>query len=444
MNINYASAAQAAAQDPTVRAPASKAVVFFGHFGAGNWGNECTLEACLHHVQRLRPEAPLICLSTRPADTERRYGLQTVGLLDFKRDLRGTRDKTRSRSYRLMQLTAAQPANLLSMVQTLREADTLVMTGTGMITDWGEGPLGLPLSMWQWCALARAMRRRVVFLSVGVEQMVSPVARELLRRAMLLADYRSFRDQHSLGQLVSAGMPVAQDPIVPDLAFSLPVPEHVRAARKPGTVAVGVFSHKSRGVYHVSDLEEYRAYLDKLGGLILHLLSRKKRVRLVIGDVSDIPVVEDLKAWLAAKESAPFESEPAQSVDQVLAQLAEAEMVVATRFHNVLLALRMGIPVVSIAYEGKNDALMKEMGLDAYCQTIDDLDLPRLIQQVERLEAEAPQLAPRIEKQAELFRQQLDAQYARLFAPIGTAVPQLDERAGRRPTPPGAELSARR
>jgi polysaccharide pyruvyl transferase WcaK-like protein len=426
------------------RSPASRAVVFFGHFGAGNWGNECTLQACLHHVRRVRPNAPLICLSTTPEDTERRYGLPTVGLLDFKRDLRGSRDNRPPRMQRLLQLMAAQPTNLVSMVKTLRQADTVVMTGTGMITDWGEGPLGLPLSMFQWCALAASMRRRVLFLSVGVEQIVSPVARELLRNAMMLADYRSFRDEHSRSQLVAAGMAVQQDPLCPDLAFSLPIPEVARNARKPGTVAVGVFSHRSRGASHGADLAEYRAYVEKMGRLVLHLLSRKKRVRLVIGDTSDIAVVEDLKAWLGARESAPFESEPAQSVEQVMAQLAEAELVVATRFHNVLLALRMGIPVLSIAYEGKNDALMAAMGLGAYCQSIDSLDLAQLFDQFERLEAEAPQLAPRIAQQAEVFRLELDAQYARVFGPAEGQPSQSEPSRAQRPTPTGVELTARR
>ena len=213
-------------------------------------------------------------------------------------------------------------------------------------------------------------------------------------------------------------------------------------------MAVGVFSHRSRGVNDAGDLAEYRAYVEKIGTLVLHLLSRKKRVRLVIGDTSDIAVVEDLKAWLGAKQSAPFESEPAQSVDQVLAQLAEAELVVATRFHNVLLALRMGIPVLSIAYEGKNDALMKAMGLGAYCQSIENLELPRLLDQVQRLEAEAPQLGPRIEKQAELFRMQLDAQYAALFGPPTAGGVHQDEsvrqRGERGLIRAGLELSARR
>jgi polysaccharide pyruvyl transferase WcaK-like protein len=390
-------------------------VVFFGHFGAGNWGNECTLLACLQNIRSLHPQARFICLSSKPEDTEQRYGLPVVGLLDIRRDMKDVRSKQRSRPFRLLQLIAAQPINFVSMLRVLRKADTLVMTGTGMVTDWGEGPLGLPLSMWQWGALASLLRCRVLFLSVGAEQIEHPLSRRLLKRSLDLADYRSFRDDHSRKLLEHNGIPAANDPICPDLAFALPVSDSLRAARKPGTVAVGVFSHRSRGANSAEDMAEYRAYVEKLGQFVLFLLERKKRVRLVIGDVSDRAVIEDVKMWLAPHNPPPFESEPADSVEQILQQLAEAELVVATRFHNILLSLRMGIPVLSISYEGKIDALMAEMGLAEFRQSIETLDVETLIEQYCKLEAEAPQVAPQIAKRAEEFRQQVEEQNRRLF-----------------------------
>ena len=60
-----------------------------------------------------------------------------------------------------------------------------------------------------------------------------------------------------------------------------------------------------------------------------------------------------------------------------------------SRFHNVLLALMLGRPVVSMSYNEKNDALMREMGLAAYCQTLDELDPARLRVQFKSLEREA-------------------------------------------------------
>ena len=403
-----------------VRPPAGgPTIVFFGHFGAGNWGNECTLLACLKNVRRLQPDARFICLSSKPLDTLERYGEPVVGLLDFRRDMHDVRDKRRSRVVRLIQLVAAQPINFISMLRILRQSDAVVMTGTGMMTDWGEGPLGLPLSMWQWCATASALRCRVFFLSVGVERIEHPTSRHLLRRALGLADYRSFRDDHSRSQLVNAGIPVAEDPIYPDLAFSLPVPDDLLAGRKTGSVAVGVFCHRSRGAASAEDLAAYRSYIEKLGRFVLFLLARNKSVRLVIGDISDVAVIDDLKTWLAPHNPPPIESEPAASVEEVLRQLAGAEFVVATRFHNVLLALHLGIPVLSIAYEGKNDSLMREAGLGDFCQSIDLLDVDKLIDQFCKLEAQSAQIVPQLTLRKEKFQRQLEEQYDKLFGMNG-------------------------
>ena len=71
-------------------------------------------------------------------------------------------------------------------------------------------------------------------------------------------------------------------------------------------------------------------------------------------------------------------AEPVHSVQDLLRQLAQTDVVVATRFHNVLLALLVEKPVISISYNQKNDDLMAEMGLGAFCQPIDELDVERL------------------------------------------------------------------
>jgi polysaccharide pyruvyl transferase WcaK-like protein len=59
--------------------------------------------------------------------------------------------------------------------------------------------------------------------------------------------------------------------------------------------------------------------------------------------------------------------------------------VVATRYHNVVCALRMGKPTVSIGYSRKNDALLAEMGLSDFCQHVEHFDLDLLQAQTARL-----------------------------------------------------------
>jgi polysaccharide pyruvyl transferase WcaK-like protein len=60
-------------------------------------------------------------------------------------------------------------------------------------------------------------------------------------------------------------------------------------------------------------------------------------------------------------------------------QIIETELIVATRFHNLVAALRVGRPAISIGYAKKNDALLAQVGLGAFCQPIEKLDLSRPI-----------------------------------------------------------------
>ena len=147
-------------------------------------------------------------------------------------------------------------------------------------------------------------------------------------------------------------------------------------------------------------------------------------MRVIIGDGAyDQGVLLDVRKRLAdtgaVDARSAYDDEPAQSFEEVIDQLADVDLVVATRFHNVLLALLLGRPVVSISYEAKNDALMAMMGMARYCQNIDTCDFAKLKEQFRELEANAAGLRPDIEKSARRFRQQLDDQYEQLLKILG-------------------------
>ncbi len=65
--------------------------------------------------------------------------------------------------------------------------------------------------------------------------------------------------------------------------------------------------------------------------------------------------------------------------------MAPARIVVATRYHNVLCALKLAKPTLSTGYAAKNVVLMTDMGLSEYCQFVNALDVSRLIEQFKEL-----------------------------------------------------------
>jgi polysaccharide pyruvyl transferase WcaK-like protein len=107
--------------------------------------------------------------------------------------------------------------------------------------------------------------------------------------------------------------------------------------------------------------------------------------------------------------------EPIRSVEDLLLQIAETDLVVATRFHNVLLSLVCNNPVISIAFHHKCESLMSGMGLSEYCLNINDLKAEQLIERFSDLEKNSDKIKWSIGEKTRQFRAALDQQYEIIF-----------------------------
>jgi polysaccharide pyruvyl transferase WcaK-like protein len=187
-------------------------------------------------------------------------------------------------------------------------------------------------------------------------------------------------------------------------------------------VGVGVFDYcRGENVGGNNSESRYRDYINKVCTFITWLLDNEYRVRILIGDVTyDNPVREDLRNALEGKgenyDERKLLDEPISSVSDLLQQIATTDMVVATRFHNVLLALMLNKPVISISYDMKNDSLMASVGLSDYCQTLDQFDVSRLIKQFIKLAENSVCLKRQIEEIVKGHRQASLEQYSTIFA----------------------------
>ena len=99
-----------------------------------------------------------------------------------------------------------------------------------------------------------------------------------------------------------------------------------------------------------------------------------------------------------------------------MAEIAATDLVIATRFHNVLKALRLGRPVISIGYASKNDDLMRAMGLGEYCHGVDDFDPARVLAQVRDMAAFPAPPTETARAQVAKYQQALAAQFDQIAA----------------------------
>jgi polysaccharide pyruvyl transferase WcaK-like protein len=119
--------------------------------------------------------------------------------------------------------------------------------------------------------------------------------------------------------------------------------------------------------------------------------------------------------------------------------IAPAGAVVATRYHNVICALKLGKPTVALGYSPKFDTLMADMGMPGFSQPADSLDVDRLIGQFSELQSRSEPLRNSLRERNAAKKRQLDQQFAVLSAllfpagkPAGDAAPPGPVREGTR------------
>ena len=395
---------------------------FFGHFGTHNFGNECTLMAIRYHLSRALPEAQVACICSYPEALTAARNIETI---PFSRSIVRAWNLKNPLAKLMRKIFIGMPSELyrwLDAFRTFRGADMLIIPGTGLLTD-AFGPVGWgPYNLFKWTLMAKLAGCKVVFASVGAGPINTMTGRYFVKTALSLADYRSYRDKSSLQCANGIGLYANNDPIYPDLVFSLPdtvLPANTGTAKRKAIVGLGLMGHAGQYGTEMPCGTARRPYLENLVVFAKWLLDHGYDIRLLIGDGDDKNVTREFKCLLKARLEVYDEEriidEPALSVEQLLPQIAEADLVVATRFHNVLFALLLNKPVIAISFHHKCASLMSEMGLAEYCHEISDMSAERLVEQFQDLEKNAQKLKPLIRQKVEQCRKALDEQYGLIF-----------------------------
>jgi polysaccharide pyruvyl transferase WcaK-like protein len=403
--------------------PDAVKIAFFGHFGSANTGNESTLIAILARLRARLPNAEFWCICLNPEAVVVRHGIDAAQITT----------RTARIWDRNVPLTRRVPNAFLGAAGELRQyarafraldgTDLLIVPGTGLLNDasglynWG------PYSMFKWVLVAKLRRCRLLFVSVGVGPLDRSLGRALVKAALSMADYRSYRDDSSLRYLRGIGFRANEDRVYPDLVFGLPqelLPKaSPRSDRTRRVVGLGLMVYAGKYSAAEPTPETYTAYLDALAVFAQWLLDHGYDIRLLLGD-ADAIVIDEFKSALEARVGGYDQERVIEqsigSVQDVLAELDATDFVVATRFHNVLLALLLGKPVIAISFHHKCSSLMNEMRLSEYCHEIDRMDAGRLIEQFQELERNREAVKRTISSGVDAARAALEDQYDLIFA----------------------------
>lgn len=356
----------------------------FGLLGSGNFGNDASLEAVLAYLRAQHPDAILECLCPGPDEVTARYGIAATRLNWYRAE-----NQTASSLPALAAKAFGKLVDAFRIMSWVRRFDAILVPGSGILESaLTVRPWERPYALFLVCAFGRLCRTKVALVSVGASVTAQPITRWLLKAAARCAHYRSFRDTLSRDAMRTPRAATGGDPVYPDLVFALPTPANDSGS--PESVGVGVMAYYGGNEDRKVAQDIYSAYVDKIKAFVRWLVDDDRRVLLFTGDHVDesvtAEIVADARAHRPDLDPSRVVAAPICSLDGLMQQMSSVDTVVATRYHNVLCALKMAKPTLSVGYAAKNDALMSDMGLAEFCQSARALDVALLIRQFRALE----------------------------------------------------------
>jgi polysaccharide pyruvyl transferase WcaK-like protein len=373
----------------------SRRVGIFGVLGAGNIGNDASMEAVLHYLRTHHPAAVVDTMCAGPIEVNERYGIPAISMFWF--------DRYKSR-------ISGPPATILKLASRIfdvfrigswvRGHDVVIVPGAGVLeASLPLRPWDTPYALLLVSASGRVFGSRVAYVSVGVGAIQQRVTRWLSNSAARLASYRSYRDSGSREEMSARGIDTSNDCVYPDLAFALPLPADYRVGLADwSAVGLGIMAYRGSNDDRHHGEEIYARYLHDMKEVVGWLIDNGRRVRLLIGDTNGSDEATAAEILADVHDSRPHLDrswlgvEPVSTFKELMEAMEPLGAVIATRYHNLIAAIKLSKPTIAISYSPKHDALMSDMGLAEFRQSVSTLDIDGLGRQFLEMEARADQL----------------------------------------------------
>ncbi len=322
-------------------------IVLSGYYGFDNAGDEALLAAITSSIHQYAPEAEFTVLSGAPK-------------------------KTRA----LHQVSAVHYMNPLAVIPTLARCDLLI-SGGGSIFQDVTSARSLPYYI-GIVALARLLRRPVVFYAQGVGPINRRFSKFLMRLVANHVNFISLRDEKSMQFLRELGvtrppMKVTADPVfalTPRREDFLDVQAYLESIHLQAQPLIGVSLRSWKR------LDGYQpvlaAQLDALSQQGYQILF----IPLAFPD--DIPACEETAALM--KRPAIVLKDRCLSSEQHLALISHLKLMIGMRLHALVFSARSGVPFAGISYDPKVEAFLEIFNMSPL-----PLEMPGMQQQIQEL-----------------------------------------------------------
>ncbi len=363
------------------RALAELRAVLLCGVGTGNVGNDASLATAVDLIRAERPRADFRVATPFPDGAR---NLLDLPVLPMRQNMTQYLNLG-SRGAIVKAIALGEVRRLREAAILVRSADLLVVTGTGIFDDFGENPWNMPYALLSWTGLARLYRRPFAFLAVGAGPVVNPVSRLLFVVAARLATLVSYRDEGSLQFMKGIGAEREDARVCPDLVFGMERPAARAANPSAQRLVVGVGVMLYGGWSAEGEGPIYEKYVECLVDVVDRLVGQGHAVRFLVGQPCDLPVVEEVirRSRPALRTSLRLPS--IVDLRGLLEAVGETDLVIATRYHNVVAALMMNRPVVSLSYAPKNADLLATAEVFGFDRPIEQATADWVLERVEQI-----------------------------------------------------------
>jgi len=278
----------------------------------------------------------------------------------------------------------------------LRTQNLLIVSGGGQLDEEWGGPWAHPYALFKWAVLARIAQVPYAIASVGVCKVSSMNSRLLLSVALRLAQYRSFRDQHS--KKIAAGIlqRCSTDPVIPDLAFNLSLsatsryPSQRTVVTTRPVIAVSLIAYAKPRNWPYQNHRLYIRYLREMAQVVSELIKRGNCLVIVYSSLGDDQsVISDFLEQLDDQSREAISREiqfpEIQAWQDFVAAVKGADFLIASRLHSTILGFVTQTPTIAISFDPKVDWVMEDLGMTDYLLQIRDFVAEDVVRALDRI-----------------------------------------------------------
>lgn len=408
---------------------AAPRVGLFGLLGSGNSGNDASMETVLAYLRESRPDIVVDALCGGPERVRANYGIDAKPLYWYQRFEQRT-----TRVPAAFLKLAGKGIDAFRIASWVRRHDAVIVAGAGALeTTLPQRPWGYPYSLFMLAASGRLFGTKVALVSVGADVINKPATRWLSNATARLASYRSYRDAYSRDVMQRRGLDTSADRVFPDLVFGIPTPPY--EAGDPELVGVGVMAYYGGNDDRSRAEQIHSSYVETMTRFTEWLVDNGYGVRLFGGDNKydgeiAAKIAGDVRGRRPELDARRITVADIATYPELIRAMAPVGMVVATRYHNVMCALKLCKPTISLGYSRKFISLMTDMGLAEFHQYADSVDLDRLTKQFKELESRRAQLQAKMADRNAANTAGLNEQFALLSARVFPKAASASSRQG--------------